>query len=95
VKAISQACEFIKKNPAATKEIVKNEFPEQELSINKLWDKVDFSLKFDYDKMKELIFRDSETIFESRQSRKDNADECMELRKEEIDYYFNHNFKFN
>lgn len=95
VKSFNQACVFIKTNPIQAKEILKAAFPQQELSMNALWDKVDFSLKFDYDKMEELIFKDAEITYKLEQTPKDKLGKLRQLKKQDLDYYFNHDFKLN
>jgi ABC-type nitrate/sulfonate/bicarbonate transport system substrate-binding protein len=95
VKSFEQACELLNTNPAKGKNILKSIFPQQESSMNALWDKVDFSLKFDYETMKELIMKDAQITFELGQTSKDKQGNPRQLKKEDIQHYFNHNFKLN
>jgi len=62
VKSFGQACDLLNENPTKGKEILKSTFPNNESSMNALWDKVDFSLKFDYEEMKKLIHKDEEIM---------------------------------
>jgi ABC-type nitrate/sulfonate/bicarbonate transport system substrate-binding protein len=91
--AFKQACDICDKNPEKAKEILRNTFPQQESSMNKLWDKVDFSLKYDYDNMKELIFKDAEIMRELEQTPKDKNNVFRKLNKQDLYYYFNNEFK--
>ena len=93
VKSFGQACDLLNENPTKGKEILKSTFPNNESSMNALWDKVDFSLKFDYEKMKELILKDAEIMYELKQTPKDKAGNSRQLQLSDIEHYFNHDFK--
>jgi len=93
VKSFEQACDLLNENPTKGKEILKSIFPNNESSMNALWDKVDFSLKFDYDKMKELILKDAEIMYKLKQTPKDEAGNHRQLQLSDIEHYFNHDFK--
>ena len=93
VESFNQACEILNVNPEKGKEILKSAFPQQESSINNLWNKVDFSLKFDYEVMKDLIMKDAQITFELGQTPKDKDGNSRQLQKSDIEHYFNHDFK--
>src|SRR5207253_441778 len=93
VKSFEEACNLIKTDPKTAKEIIKSTFPPQEQSMNALWDKVDFSLKFDYDKMKALILEDGEILFHLGLAPKDGSGNPRHLKPEDVQYFFNHDFK--
>lgn len=93
VKSFSQASELIKSNPDKAKGMLKEAFPQQEASMNALWDKVDFSVKTDYEQMKGLIMQDAQISYELGQTPKDNSGNPRQLTSDEISYYFNHDFK--
>jgi ABC-type nitrate/sulfonate/bicarbonate transport system substrate-binding protein len=93
VQSFEEACALMKTDPKTAKEIIKSAFPPQEPSMNELWDKVDFSLKVDYDKMKALIVEDGEILFHLGLTPKDNAGNPRQLRPEDVQYLFNHDFK--
>jgi ABC-type nitrate/sulfonate/bicarbonate transport system substrate-binding protein len=93
VKSFKQACDLLNENPVKGKEILKSIFPQQESSMNALWNKVDFSLKFDYETMKELILKDAEITYKLGQTPKDKAGNCRRLQFSDIEHYFKHDFK--
>ncbi|GHT39941.1 hypothetical protein FACS189437_04720 [Bacteroidia bacterium] len=95
VKSFGQACELLSTNPVKGKEILNSVFPQQASSMNTLWDKVDFSLKFDYDTMKELIMKDAQITFDLGQTPKDKSGNPRQLKKEDIQHYFDHDFKLD
>ncbi|MDR2496189.1 MAG: ABC transporter substrate-binding protein [Tannerellaceae bacterium] len=95
LKSFEQACELLNTNPAKGKAILKAIFPQQESSMNMLWDKVNFSLQFDYDAMKELILKDAQTAFELGQTPKDKLGQLRQLKEEDLQHYFNYDFKPN
>lgn len=92
VASMGQACEALRNNPKS-REVLKETFPNQEVSMNALWDKMDFSLKFDYDRMKEIILKDAQITYELGQTPKDKSGNLRELKSEDLDYYFEHDFK--
>ena len=92
VKSFGQACDLLNENPTKGKEILKSTFPNNESSMNALWDKVDFSLKFDYENMKELILKDAEIAYKLGQTPKDKSGNSRQLQQSDIEHYFNHDF---
>jgi len=88
VKSFGQACEFLNKNPEKSKEILVSIFPQQKSSMELLWDKVDFSLKFDYTKMEELILKDAEITYKLGQTPKDKEGNYRRLQLADIEHYF-------
>jgi len=94
VKSFGQACDLLNENPTKGKEILRSVFPPQESSMNALWDKVVFSLKFDYENMKELILKDAEIMHKLKQTPKDKAGDHRQLQVSDIEHYFNHDFKY-
>lgn len=93
VKSIEMACDKLKSDKIASRNIIKSKFPKQEKSMLLLWDKVDFSLKFDYENMKNLIFKDAEVNYKLGQTPKDKQGNLQQLTISDIQYYFNHDFK--
>jgi len=93
VKSFGQACDLLNENSTKGKEILRSVFPQQESSMNTLWNTVDFSLKFDYEKMKELILKDAEIMYKLEQTPKDKAGNNRQLQPSDIEHYFNHDFK--
>jgi ABC-type nitrate/sulfonate/bicarbonate transport system substrate-binding protein len=93
VKSFGQACDLLNENPTKGKEILKSTFPNNESSMNALWNKVDFSLKFDYETMKELILKDAEITYKLEQTPKDKMGNCRQLQPSDIEHYFKHDFK--
>jgi hypothetical protein len=63
--------------------------------MNALWDQVDFSLKFDYENMKALILEDGEILFKLGLTPKDASGNPRQLKPEDVQYYFNHDFKLS
>lgn len=92
VNSIKQACESLETNPKAI-EILKAKFPQQEKSMSALVDNVDFSLKFDYDNMKELILKDAQVAYTLGQTPKDDSGALRQLTVVDLNHYFNHDFK--
>lgn len=95
VKSIEMACINLKESRAKAQEIIKRKFPNQEKSMNLLWDKVDFSIKYDYEKMQELILKDAEVTSKLAQTPKDKKGYFRKLEANDIKHYFNHDFKPN
>jgi ABC-type nitrate/sulfonate/bicarbonate transport system substrate-binding protein len=97
VKSFGQACALLKNKDTEDRggEILNSVFPQQYSSMNKLWDEVDFSLKFDYETMKELIMKDAQITFDLGQTPKDKSGNPRQLQKEDIQHYFNHDFKLD
>jgi ABC-type nitrate/sulfonate/bicarbonate transport system substrate-binding protein len=93
VQSFAEACDFIKTDPSTAKERIKDVFPQQEQSMNSLWQKVDFSLKVDYDNMKALILEDGNILFHLGLTPKDSAGNARQLKPEDVQYLFNHDFK--
>ncbi len=93
VQSFQEASNLMKTDPKTAKEIIKSTFPPQEQSMNDLWDKVDFSIKVDYDKMKELILQDGEILFHLGLTPKDSSGNPRQLKPEDVQYLFNHGFK--
>lgn len=93
VKTFQEASDFIKNNPQQAKDTIKSVFAAQEKSMNDLWDKVDFTLKFDYDNMKSLIVEDAEVLSALGLTPKDNSGNARKLTLEDVQYLFNHDFK--
>jgi len=93
VQSFAEACDLIKTDPTTAKGIIKSAFPPQEQSMNALWDKVDFSLKVDYDDMKALIVEDGDILFHLGLTPKDNAGNSRHLNSEDVQYLFNHDFR--
>lgn len=94
VKAISDACVMLNTKPKA-KAIVINTFPAQEVSLNMLWDKVEFEVKFDYSNMKTLLLQEGNLMSKLGYTPKDNKGISKKLEIKDIEYYFNHNFKLS
>jgi ABC-type nitrate/sulfonate/bicarbonate transport system substrate-binding protein len=88
-----QEASNLMKTDAKAKETIKSTFPQQEQSMNELWDKVDFSIKVDYDKMKELILQDGEILFHLGLTPKDGSGTPRQLKPEDVQYLFKHDFK--
>jgi ABC-type nitrate/sulfonate/bicarbonate transport system substrate-binding protein len=93
IKSFEQACELLNTNPAKGKAILKSIFPQQESSMNALWEKVDFSLKFDYETMKDLIIKDARISSDLGQTPGDKSGNPRQLNREDIQHYFD--FKLN
>jgi ABC-type nitrate/sulfonate/bicarbonate transport system substrate-binding protein len=93
VQSFQEASNMMKTDATKAKETIKNTFPPQEGSMNELWDKVDFSIKVDYDKMKELILQDGEILFKLGLTPKDSSGNPRQLKPEDVQYLFNHDFK--
>jgi ABC-type nitrate/sulfonate/bicarbonate transport system substrate-binding protein len=88
VKSIEMACNTLKTDKERSQNIIKSKFSKQEKSMLLLWDKVDFSLKFDYENMKALILKDADVNFKLGQTPNNK-----QLTISDIQYYFDHNFK--
>lgn len=92
VKSIETACNVINKDKIRCQNIIKTKFPKQEKSMLLLWDKVDFSVKYDYENMKNLILKDAVVNYKLGQTPKDSQGNLRQLTINDVQYYFNHNF---
>jgi ABC-type nitrate/sulfonate/bicarbonate transport system substrate-binding protein len=92
VKSFEMACESIKVDKTKTQESLLAKFPGQKASMLLLWDKVDFSMQYDYDNMKGLMLKDAEAMADLQQTPPDGKGGFMRLQKSSFDKYFNHNF---
>ena len=91
VTSIGQACSILN-TEQGEKEIL-DDFPLQKKSISELYPKVNFSLKFDFEKMKTLILADAQTAYELGITPKNNAGSPEQLSLKEIKY-FDRDFNF-
>lgn len=94
VKSIVDACQKLKSNPGS-KEVVLKTFPTNESSMNKLWDKVYFEMKYDYDNMKDILIKEAQTLYELGYTPKDDDGNLRKLTIDDINHYFNHSFKLS
>jgi ABC-type nitrate/sulfonate/bicarbonate transport system substrate-binding protein len=58
IKSLKEASDYIKGNKSKSQELVLRNLADQQVSMENLWSKVDFSIKFDYNNMKSLIKKD-------------------------------------
>ena len=92
VKSIEDACQELKENPDSKITVLKS-FPTNESSMNQLWDKVNFEMKYDYDNMKNILIQEAQTLYELGYTPKDNEGNLRKLTNTDISHYFNHSFK--
>lgn len=95
VKTFQDASEFIKNNEQQAKDIIKSVFAGQEKSMNDLWGKVNFTVVDDYDKMKSLIVEDAEILSQLGLTPKDSSGNPRKLTLEDVQYFFNHDYKLS
>jgi ABC-type nitrate/sulfonate/bicarbonate transport system substrate-binding protein len=62
IRSLQAASDYIRSNRELVQKRLMSKFPEQKESMESLWEKVDFSIKFDYANMKKLIYEDAETL---------------------------------
>ncbi len=93
VKSIEMACQNMNSNKLRAQSTIKSKFPKQVKSMTSLWDEVTFDVKYDFGNMKELIFKDAQSSCELELTPKDNNGKCKKLNANDLDYYFDHNFK--
>jgi ABC-type nitrate/sulfonate/bicarbonate transport system substrate-binding protein len=93
VKCIDVVCQKLTNDKNMQARLIKY-FPSDSLSIKTLFPKVDFSLKFDYENMKKLILEDGQSAFELGLSPKGLSGPTHELEAKELNYFFDHDFKY-
>jgi len=92
VNSIEDACQELKKNPNA-RTVVLETFPTNESSMNKLWDKVNFEMKYDYENMKNILILEAQTLYDLGYTPKDSEGNSRKLNLNDVNHYFNHSFK--
>jgi len=92
VKSFEMACQSIKTDKEKAQQSLLAKFPGQKLSMLSLWDKVDFTIHYDYDNMKDLMLKDAEAMADLQQTPPDGKGGFKRLEKNFFDKYFNHNF---
>jgi len=95
MKSINDACIKLNAQDNYTKKIVLDAFPAQKLSMNTLWNKVDFSLKYDFENMEKLILSEAQTLFELGYTPKDEQEKLRQLNSSDIEQYFSHQYQLN
>jgi ABC-type nitrate/sulfonate/bicarbonate transport system substrate-binding protein len=93
VKSIQLACEFIGNNKEKAQQVITAKFPQQRKSMSLLWDKVNFSLKYDYSNMQELMLKDANVMTKLKQTPSDGKGSYKRAEIKDFSYYFDHNFK--
>lgn len=88
IKSFQMACDYIKENPSLAQEKISSLFPQQKSSMLTLWDKVDFSIKYDYERMKELLLLDVEVMADLQQTPKDSKGDFRRLTLENFNHLF-------